>query len=137
MEEHKCDKCDQQFKSSQGKLGHLRMRHGIDETKVIIAKPTEVLPSVPQTEKIKLLLEQLEEEKIKRKIREINAPFRFEEDIQELQDSVEYLAEEIENSLTSGIKKEYICNQCKKKGFVAVAIKCTYCDKQGWQGWYP
>lgn len=137
MNELKCEECGKNFQSIQGKLGHMRMKHKVEQTNNIPVRAVEVIPAVPKTEAIKKLIEELEEEKIKRKIREIKLPFHIEKELEELQNLVNYLFEKVEGSPLTGLKNEYECDNCKKKHFVAVQVMCTRCEETSWWGWYP
>ncbi len=47
-----------------------------------------------------------------------------------------YLEGEVENTPASGLKREFKCD-CGSSGEIAVAVKCTKCDKETWWGWWP
>ncbi len=36
-----------------------------------------------------------------------------------------------------GIRNAFTCQSCGSHGFIALPMRCTKCDEEGWWGWWP
>jgi ribosomal protein S27AE len=91
---------------------------------------------------IKLKKELIKAE-LKRKIRENKLPFELEKQIKELKERINELDENLAELMDTVYNipivniKEYKCENCGKKGLVAIHAKCTNCGKEFWWGFWP
>ena len=54
-----------------------------------------------------------------------------------LEDSLGEVMDSLEGNPLSNARREITCKGCGSKGFIAVSIKCTKCDREILWGWFP
>ena len=140
MEEKICEKCGKGFKTIQALLSHVRIKHQTKKKE----NQEDINPKLEGDSDILALQKQLEEAKLRRKIRETNLPFQIEKQVSELNkrykeadELIGHLCDEIRKIPLAGIYERFTCRLCKNKGFIAVSVKCTVCDRETWSGVWP
>lgn len=61
----------------------------------------------------------------------------FGRDLQALNQRLDALTRHLAATLGYRLRESFRCRSCGAQGQVAARVKCTYCDKEIWWGWWP
>lgn len=57
--------------------------------------------------------------------------------VREVDGRVMTISRKLQDTPSYGARSEFSCESCGSSGLVAMPVKCTYCGKEGWWGWWP
>ncbi len=58
-------------------------------------------------------------------------------DLQQVNSQVGRVLKGLEGTPDYGVRNSFTCESCGSHGFVAIPMRCTKCDGEGWWGWWP